>query len=52
MDVNAKSDYFDVTTNGFEGARVGYETTVHVTPRELVSQENLATLGGQNTLRV
>ena len=48
VDVNAKSDYFDVSTNGFDVARVGYETTVHVTPRELVSQDNLATLAGQN----
>ena len=46
VDVNAKADYFDVTTNGNVAARVGYETTVHVTPRELVSLDNLASLAG------
>ena len=46
VDVNAKADYFDVTTNGNVAARVGYETTVHVTPRELLSLDNMASLAG------
>ncbi len=44
VDVNAEHDYFDVSTNGNLLAKVGYETTVHVTPMQLVSSANLKTL--------
>jgi hypothetical protein len=48
VDVNAKYDYFDVTTNGNVRAKVGYETTVLVTPRELVSKANMDSLRVQD----
>ena len=44
VDINAKNDYFDVSSNGGVDAKVGYETTVTITPREIYSGQSMNSL--------
>ena len=44
VDINAKNDYFDVSSNGGIDAKIGYETTVTVTPRVIYSGQSMETL--------